>query len=39
MKNKLERADAIINQIQMAVIKWDDFANETSVTKDLKEAI
>jgi len=35
----IKKADAIINQVNAAVSKWDACANETSVTKDLKEAI
>ena len=38
-KMNIKKADAIINQVHAAVSKWDACANETSVTKDLKEAI
>jgi hypothetical protein len=35
----IKKADAIINQVQEAVSKWDEFAIQTKVKKDLKEAI
>ncbi len=38
-KMNIKKADAIINQVLAAVSKWGTCANETSVTKDLKEAI
>jgi hypothetical protein len=38
-KMNIKKADAIINQVHTAVSKWNAYANETSVTKDLKEAI
>jgi serine/threonine-protein kinase HipA len=38
-KMNIKKADAIINQVQEAVSKWDEFAIQTKVKKDLKEAI
>jgi hypothetical protein len=35
----IKKADAIINQVHEAVGKWDEFAIQTKVKKDLKEAI
>ena len=38
-KMNIKKADAIINQVHEAVGKWDEFAIQTKVKKDLKEAI
>jgi serine/threonine-protein kinase HipA len=38
-KMNIKKADTIINQVQEAVSKWDEFAIQTKVKKDLKEAI
>lgn len=38
-KMNIKKADAIINQVRDAVSKWDEFALQTEVKKDLKEAI
>lgn len=38
-KINIKKADAIINQVSEAVSNWREFANQTNVKKDLKEAI
>ena len=38
-KINIKKADAIINQVNEAVSNWSEFANQTNVNKDLKEAI
>ena len=38
-KMNIKKADAIINKVHQAVSKWDEFAIQTKVKKDLKEAI
>lgn len=38
-KMNIKKADAIINHVHEAVGKWDEFAIQTKVKKDLKEAI
>ena len=35
----IKKADTIIKQVNAAVSKWNDFAAQTNVKKDLKEAI
>jgi hypothetical protein len=35
----IKKADTIIEQVHSAVSKWNDFAAQTGVKKDLKEAI
>ena len=38
-KMNIKKADTIIEQVHSAVSKWNDFAAQTGVKKDLKEAI
>jgi serine/threonine-protein kinase HipA len=38
-KMNIKKADAIIEQVHAAVSKWNDFAAQTGVKKELKEAI
>ena len=38
-KINIKKADAIINQVNEAVSNWSEFANQTNVNNDLKEAI
>jgi serine/threonine-protein kinase HipA len=38
-KMNIKKADAIIDQVHAAVSKWNEFAEQTNVKKDLKEAI
>jgi serine/threonine-protein kinase HipA len=38
-KMNIKKADAIIEQVRAAVSKWNDFAAQTNVKKELKEAI
>jgi serine/threonine-protein kinase HipA len=38
-KMNIKKADAIIDQVYAAVSKWNEFAEQTNVKKDLKEAI
>jgi serine/threonine-protein kinase HipA len=38
-KMNIKKADAIIDLVKAAVSKWNDFAAQTNVKKDLKEAI
>jgi serine/threonine-protein kinase HipA len=38
-KMNIKKADAIIDQVNAAVSKWNEFAEQTNVKKDLKEAI
>jgi serine/threonine-protein kinase HipA len=38
-KMNIKKADAIIDQVYAAVSKWNEFAKQTNVKKDLKEAI
>ena len=38
-KINIKKAEAIINQVSEAVSNWREFANQTNVKKDLKEAI
>jgi serine/threonine-protein kinase HipA len=38
-KMNIKKADAIIDQVHSAVGKWNEFANQTHVKKDLREAI
>jgi serine/threonine-protein kinase HipA len=38
-KMNIKKADTIIDQVHVAVSKWNDFAAQTGVKKDLKEAI
>jgi serine/threonine-protein kinase HipA len=38
-KMNIKKADTIIEQVNSAVSKWNDFAAQTGVKKDLKEAI
>jgi serine/threonine-protein kinase HipA len=38
-KMNIKKADAIIDQVHAAVKKWNEFADETNVKKELKEAI
>ena len=38
-KMNIKKADAIIDQVHAAVSKWNEFAKQTNVKKDLKEAI
>jgi serine/threonine-protein kinase HipA len=38
-KMNIKKADAIIDQVHAAVKKWNEFAKQTNVKKDLKEAI
>lgn len=38
-KMNIKKADSIIEQVHVAVSKWNDFAAQTGVKKDLKEAI
>jgi serine/threonine-protein kinase HipA len=38
-KMNIKKADTIIEQMHAAVSKWNDFAAQTGVKKDLKEAI
>ncbi len=35
----IKKADAIINQVNAVVSKWDDFAAQTSVKADLRDAV
>ena len=35
----IKKADIIIDQVQAAVGRWNEFAEQTKVKKDLKEAI
>jgi hypothetical protein len=36
-KMNIKKADAIIDQVHAAVSKWNEFAKQTNVKKDLKE--
>ena len=38
-KMNIKKADTIIDQVHAAVGKWNEFANQTNVQKDLREAI
>ncbi len=38
-KMNIKRANSIIDQINAAVSKWNEYADQTNVKKDLKEAI
>ncbi len=38
-KMNIKKADAIIDQVHAAVKKWNEFADQTNVKKELKEAI
>jgi serine/threonine-protein kinase HipA len=38
-KMNIKKADAIIDQVHAALVKWNEFANQTHVKKDLREAI
>lgn len=38
-KMNIKKADAIIDKVRDAVSKWNDFATQTNVKSDLKEAI
>ena len=38
-KMNIKKADTIIEQVHVAVSKWNDFADQIGVKKDLKEAI
>ena len=38
-KMNIKKADLIIDQVHAAVNKWNDFAAQTNIKNDLKEAI
>lgn len=38
-KMNIKKADTIIEQVHAVVSKWNNFATQTDVKKDLKEAI
>jgi hypothetical protein len=38
-KMNIKKADTIIDKVHDTVSKWSDFATQTNIEKDLKEAI